>query len=108
LNEQDHMMQQITAALEAKPSMVAPADFSARLMARLPQKPAPQVLPVMPQRSSYGRIVMLAMLAVMMAAMVFAASIFGHSTAWTIAEDVLFLQFGALTLWFVLSRRLTS
>lgn len=108
MNEQDELTQRITAVLESKPHIAAPADFSARLMARLPEQPTRRVLPAMREPSHYGRLVTLTMLALMLVAMVCAAVFSGHSSAWSLAEDLLFLQFGALTLWFVLSRRRVS
>jgi len=105
MNEQDELTQRITAALEMKPSIAVPADFFTRLLARLPQRRAMRGLPAMPLRSNYGQRVTLVMLALLLVAMVCAAAIFGRSDAWNLAEDVLLLQFGALTLWFVLSRR---
>lgn len=108
MNEQDELTQRITAALDTKPAIAAPADFSARLMARLPEQPTRRVLPAMRETSNYGQMVTLAMLVLLLVAMVFAAVFFGRSSAWNLAEDLLFLQFGALTLWLVLSRRRAS
>jgi hypothetical protein len=105
LNEQDELTRRITAALERKPSIAAPADFTSRLMAAVPPRPKLRVPQALPERSHYGQLVTVAMLALMLVAMVVAAAFTGRSSAWSLAEDFVFLQFGALTLWFVLSRR---
>ncbi|AFL88399.1 hypothetical protein Terro_2492 [Terriglobus roseus DSM 18391] len=105
MNEQNELTQQITTALEAKPLIAVPDDFSARLMAALPQKNIVRLPQALPEGSHYGQRVTLAMLAFMLLGMVAAAALLGRSGAWSLAEDFLFLQFGTLTLWFVLSRR---
>ena len=108
MNEHDDLMQRITTALETSPRIAAPPDFSARLMARLPQAPRRRTLQAMPLRSQYGWLSMQVMLAVMMLGMVCAAIFVRQSSVWLLVEDLLFLQFGALSLWMALSRRRVS
>jgi hypothetical protein len=106
LNEQDAWTLRITAALEAKPSIPVPEDFSSRMAARLPSRPATtRVIPKLIYRSHYGRITTQAMLAVLLAGMLLASALERHSGAWSVVQITLFSQFCALMLWLVLSRR---
>ena len=105
MNEQDEIMQRITAALEAKPPINAPADFSSRMAARLSRKPARRILPILSRRSQYGRFATHMALALLLAAMLGIPLLGRQSGTWSFVQTALFTQFCALMLWLVLSRR---
>lgn len=105
MNEDHEVTQQITDALELRPQIAAPADFTARFMAHLPHEAPRRTLPAMPRPSHYGRLAMQAMLALVMLGMLLVAIFFGRSGTWAVVQEILFLQFGTLTLFMVLAWR---
>ena len=95
--EEDRM----TRALERAPAVAVPADFAARLMARLPERKAPRV-PAgsewFVRRTHYGRNAMLAGAVLLCCLLVVAASNRG-SVVWEMAEWIALAQLGGIALW---------
>lgn len=94
--------ERIIAELERVPdlSAVVPADFAARVAAKVPAKRA---VSVSVRQTHYGWTVMWCCFAVLLAAMVIVATRgLGHSAIGTAVEWTLCAQFLALAIWFVM------
>jgi hypothetical protein len=105
------MMQQwdeearITRALEDAPSVTVPADFAARVMARVPQRKPARYDLLLRQRTHYGRNLMLGG-AVLLCALLITVAIGGQSTAtWRLAEWIILVQLAGIALWYGMARR---
>ena len=99
------LMQRITAALETAPEVQVPADFAARVAARVPQVKRRRLVVPSLTPARYGRFATLvAMLVLLAAVLVFAPHTRG-SILWTVLEAVLVMELGALVLWFGWLRR---
>jgi hypothetical protein len=99
MNENDPLMQQITAALETSPSVQVPSDFAARLMARVPQQKQRRIVVPAISRARYGRYAILAaMLLILVAMLVYAPR--STSNMGLIIQFTLLAELAALALWF--------
>jgi hypothetical protein len=95
----DDLMKRITDALETHPEVTMPADFAARVMARVPAQTRRITLPAI-SRARYGRYALaLAMLLILAAMLVFAPAT-RSSALWLTLQAMLFAQLAALVLWF--------
>jgi hypothetical protein len=92
-------------ALEAAPRPEVPADFAARLIARLPPH-APALNAVTIRSTHYGRSAILIGIVVLLAAMlILAGCAADHTELGTMLEWALCAQFVALTIWFTAWRK---
>jgi hypothetical protein len=107
LNDHDPLMTDITTVLEVPPQVAVPQDFSARLMARLPQQPHKRyrIPDGMPARAQYGRITTLASVGLLLMAMLLVGLLTQPSLARTLMQTTLFVQFCAVLLWMALGWR---
>ncbi|HEX4580762.1 MAG TPA: hypothetical protein VH139_01815 [Acidobacteriaceae bacterium] len=103
-----HDEERITRALERAPAVVVPADFAARVMARLPERkarPAPEA-GWLPRRTHYGRNAMLAG-AVLLCCLLVAGAVASHGdAAWRVAEWTALAQLAGIALWCGLAWRM--
>jgi len=101
----------ITRALEQAPAVTVPAEFAARVMARLPERkvlrvPAKQGLFV--RRTHYGRNALLAGAALLLCCLLVAGALgHGGGIAWQLAEWTALVQLGGIALWCGLAWRTT-
>ena len=97
--EEDRM----TRALEQAPAVAVPADFAARLMARLPERKAARVSAGSEwfvRRTHYGRNAMLAGAVLLCCLLVVAAAASNRGgVAWEMAEWIALAQLGGIALW---------
>jgi hypothetical protein len=105
-----HEEDRITRALEQAPAVVVPAEFAARVMARLAER---KVRPVpeagwLPRRTHYGRNAMLGG-AVLLCCLLVAAAVASHGdAAWRLAEWTALAQLAGIALWCGLAWRMRS
>jgi hypothetical protein len=105
-----HEEERVTQALERAPAVAVPADFAARVMARLPERkvagvPAGRGLFV--RRTHYGRNAMLAV-AVLLCCLLVAATVgHGGGIARQLAEWTALAQLAGIALWCGLAWRTT-
>src|SRR5690348_13293184 len=100
-NEEDR----ITRALENAPHVTVPADFAARVMARVPARQAARHGLLLRQRTHYGRNLMLGG-AVLLCSLLVVVAVGGQPTAaWRLAEWTILAQLGGIGLWYGMARR---
>jgi hypothetical protein len=100
-DEEDRM----TRALEDAPHVTVPADFAARVMARVPQRKATRYGLPLRQRTHYGRNLMVGG-AVLLCALLVAVAVGGQTTAAVrVAEWTIFAQLAGIALWYGMARR---
>jgi hypothetical protein len=94
MNEEDR----ITRALEQAPAVMVPAEFTARVMARLPERKVERVSAgFRVRRTHYGRNAMLAGAALLLCCLLVAGH--GGGTAWQLAEWMALTQLAGIALW---------
>lgn len=107
LGQQDKLTATLLQALETPPPVTVPSDFTARMLARIPQQPAPRrrfadaVIPA----PSYGRKATIGALIVIVALMFAFTPAAGRSNTWTGIELVLLVQLSAFVLWLGFGKR---
>jgi hypothetical protein len=106
--QQDKFTAALLQALETPPQVNVPSDFTARMMARIPQREQPRsrFANAVITAPSYGRkatVVALVVLVVLMFAFTPAAA--GKPNTWTTIELVLLIQLSVFVLWLGFSRR---
>jgi hypothetical protein len=104
-----HEEDRITRALEQAPAVVVPAEFAARVMARLPERKVARV-PAgwIVRRTHYGRNSMLGG-AVLLCCLLVAAAVASHGDAvWRVAEWTALAQLAGIALWCGLAWRMRS
>ena len=105
--QQDEFNASLLRALETPPQIVAPQDFAARVMARIPQEPKTRqrFANVVSTAPGYGRKAIFGALAVLVAIMFVVTPAAGTSRVWMTLELVLLAQLGIFVLWLGFSRR---
>jgi hypothetical protein len=95
--EESEREQRLVRALEARPAVVIPADFAARIVSQLPARPAITLTP-----THYGRRAMVACMIVLGVAMLVAFALHGMVFAPVVRVTVwlLYAQFVGLIVWF--------
>jgi hypothetical protein len=99
------LMQRITAALETAPEVQVPADFAARVTARVPQVKSRRLVVPSLTPARYGPFATLAAMVVLFLAILAFAPHTHNSVLWTVLQAVLLVELGALVLWFGWLRR---
>lgn len=96
-----HEEDRITRALEQAPAVAVPAEFMARVMARLPQRkvaPVPADGLLFVRRTHYGRNAMLAA-AVLLCCLLLATAVPNGAAGWRLAEWIALAQLAGIALW---------
>ena len=98
---QDKLTAALLQALETAPQVSVPSDFTARLMARIPQQPRPRrrFADAVITAPSYGRKAIFGALIVLTILMFAFTPAAGTSRTWMTMELVLLVQFSAFVLW---------
>jgi hypothetical protein len=99
------LMQRITTALETAPVVQVPADFAARVAARVPQAKRRRLVVPSLRPARYGHFATLTAMLVLLAAVFVFAPHIRNSILCMVLEAVLFVELGALVLWFGWLRR---
>ncbi len=96
----------ITRALERPPTVAVPADFAARVMARVPERKVARV-PAgwFVRRTHYGRNALLAGAALLCCLLLLVAAASNGGRAWWLTEWIALGQLGVITVWWGLARR---
>ncbi len=97
---QDETMTGLIRALEIVPSVDVPDNFTARVMARIPQKQSRVNLRYARALAPrYGRTMAFVSLGVLVAAMLLVTYFTGASGSWSALQFVLLLQLAAYVMW---------
>lgn len=103
---QDKLTAALQQALEAQPAVNVPSDFTARMMARIPQQSTPRrrIADAVITTPGYGRKSIFAALGVLLILMLVTAALPSSDTS-HIFQLVLFLQAGIYALWLCFGKR---
>jgi hypothetical protein len=94
-----HEEDRITRALEQAPAVAVPAEFMARVMARLPErKMARASAELFVRRTHYGRNAMLAG-AALLCCLLMATAASNGDAGWRLAEWIALVQLAGIALW---------
>jgi hypothetical protein len=96
----------LTRALERAPTVAVPADFAARVMARVPERKVARV-PAgwFMRRTHYGRNALLAAATLLCCVLMAAAVVSNGGVGWWLTEWTVLAQLAAIALWWGLARR---
>ena len=106
-----HEEGRITRMLEQAPAVAVPADFSARVMERLPEPKVGRVtagLGSFVRRTHYGRSAMLVGAVLLCCLLVAGAVASNGNAAWRLAEWTALAQLSGIALWYGLAWRTRS
>jgi hypothetical protein len=98
--------QRLTRALEMVPEPAVPADFSARLASRLPEKPPIPASLLPAQTTHYGQSAIWISMVVLLAVLLASAHTVSHSTFALTLQWTLCAQFVLLAVWLSTRRHL--
>lgn len=104
---QDEFNATLLRALETPPQIVAPQDFAARVMGRIPQtaKPRTRFANTVLTATDYGRKAIFGALGLLLVLMLAITPATRTSSTWMIFQLVLLVQFSVLVLWLGFGRR---
>lgn len=89
----------ITRVLDDAPAVTVPTEFTAAVMARLPQRTLARYEVLLRQRTHYGRKAMLVGAVLLCCLLVFGAVTRQGTIAWQVAEWIILAQLAGIVLW---------
>lgn len=98
-----HEEDRLTRALERAPSVIVPADFTAKVMARIPERKVARYGFLLPQRTHYGRNLMLGGAVLLCCLLIAGAIVWQTTAAWRLAEWTILAQLAGIALWYGLA-----